>query len=98
VLLGTFASLRWGELAALSRKHIDLDAGVVRVVGSVAELDGGKLAEDTPKSRVGRRVVSIPPEIVPDSRSLGTAASPGGARRGDRARNGHGSGNDLRKR
>ncbi|WP_021596240.1 tyrosine-type recombinase/integrase [Actinomadura welshii] len=66
VLLGTFASLRWGELAALRRKHLDLDACVVRVAGSLAELDGGKLLEDTPKSRAGRRVVSIPPEIVPD--------------------------------
>ncbi|XRQ08945.1 hypothetical protein ACN3XK_72765, partial [Actinomadura welshii] len=54
VLLGTFASLRWGELAGLRRKHLDLDAGVVRVVSSVAEMDGGKLLEDTPKSRAGR--------------------------------------------
>ncbi|MGW5416834.1 tyrosine-type recombinase/integrase [Actinomadura geliboluensis] len=30
------------------------------------ELDGGQLLEDTPKSRAGRRVVSIPPEIIPD--------------------------------
>jgi integrase len=66
VLLGTFASLRWGELAALRREHLDLDASIVRVVGSLAELDGGKLLEDTPKSRAGRRVVSIPPEIIPD--------------------------------
>ncbi|WP_344595969.1 tyrosine-type recombinase/integrase [Actinomadura vinacea] len=69
VLLGTFASLRWGELAGLRRSHLDLDAGVVRVIGSVAELDGGQLLEDTPKSRAGRRVVSIPPEIVPDLRA-----------------------------
>ncbi|MFI0374138.1 site-specific integrase [Actinomadura sp. 1N219] len=66
VLLGTFARLRWGELAALRRQHLDLDAGVVRVVGSLAELDGGTLVEDTPKSRAGRRVVSIPAEIIPD--------------------------------
>ncbi|MFG2091183.1 tyrosine-type recombinase/integrase [Spirillospora sp. NPDC048824] len=66
VLLGTFAGLRWGELAGLRRQHLDLDAGVVRVVSSLAELDGGQLLEDTPKSRAGRRVVSIPPEIVPD--------------------------------
>lgn len=45
---------------------LDLDAGVVRVVGALAELDGGQLLEDTPKSRAGRRVVSIPPEIIPD--------------------------------
>ena len=38
----------------------------MRVVTALAELDGGKLLDDTPKSRAGRRVVSIPPEIVPD--------------------------------
>jgi integrase len=68
VLLGTFASLRWGELAALRRTNLDLDAGVVRVVGALAELDGGRLIEDTPKSRAGRRVVAIPKEIIPDLR------------------------------
>ncbi|GLZ07668.1 putative prophage phiRv2 integrase [Actinomadura sp. NBRC 104412] len=69
VLLGTFASLRWGELAALRRRHLDLEAGLVRVEGAIAELDGGKLVEDTPKSRAGRRVVSIPAEIIPDLRA-----------------------------
>jgi integrase len=69
VLLGTFASLRWGELAGLRRDHLDLDAGVVRVVGAVAELDGGKLLEDTPKSRAGRRVVALPAEIIPELRT-----------------------------
>jgi integrase len=66
VLLGTFASLRWGELAGLRRAQLDLAGGVVRIVGSVAELDGGKLLEDTPKSRAGWRTVAIPAEIIPD--------------------------------
>ncbi|MGW2309810.1 tyrosine-type recombinase/integrase [Actinomadura luteofluorescens] len=43
-----------------------MNAGVVRVAGSLAELDGGRLLEGTPKSRAGRRIVSIPPEIIPD--------------------------------
>ncbi|MEO3811948.1 tyrosine-type recombinase/integrase [Sphaerisporangium sp. B11E5] len=68
VLLGTFTSLRWGELAGLRRPNLDLDGGVVRVVSELAELDGGKLMEDTPKSRAGRRVVSIPQEIIPELR------------------------------
>jgi integrase len=34
VLLGTFGSLRWGELAALRRGDIDLEACTVRVDGS----------------------------------------------------------------
>jgi integrase len=32
----------------------------------VAELDGGKLLDDTPKSRASRRTVAIPAEIIPD--------------------------------
>jgi integrase len=66
VLLGTFASLRWGELAGLRRAQVDLAGGVVRIVGAVAELDGGKLVDDTPKSRASRRAVVIPAEIIPD--------------------------------
>ncbi|WP_245966985.1 tyrosine-type recombinase/integrase [Sphaerisporangium album] len=68
VLLGTFTSLRWGELAGLRRPNLDLDEGVVRVVSELAELDGGRLMEDTPKSRAGRRVVTIPEEIIPELR------------------------------
>jgi integrase len=66
VLLGTFASLRWGELAGLRRAQLDLHGGVVRIVGSVAELDGGKLLANTPKSRAGWRTVALPAEIIPD--------------------------------
>jgi integrase len=78
VLLGTFASLRWGELAGLRRRHLDLDERVVRIVEAVAELDGGKLQDDTPKSRAGRRTVAIPEEIIPDLRAhLDTFAEPG---------------------
>ncbi|WP_258572573.1 tyrosine-type recombinase/integrase [Actinomadura parmotrematis] len=69
VLLATFASLRWGELAALRRNALDLDAGVVRVVGALAELDGGQLVEGTPKSRAGRRVVALPAEVIPELRA-----------------------------
>lgn len=69
VLLGTFAGLRWGELAGLRRTNLDLDAATVRVVGSLAELNGGKLVETSPKSRAGHRVVAIPTEIIPDLRS-----------------------------
>lgn len=41
VLLGTFGSLRWGELAALRRKDIDLAAATVRVERQLTELPGG---------------------------------------------------------
>lgn len=66
VLLATFGSLRFGELAALRRKDIDLDAGVVRIERSLTELTGGGYHFGPPKSAAGRRVVAIPDIITPD--------------------------------
>lgn len=66
VLLATFASLRWGELAALRRKDIDLDAGTVRIERSLTELVGGGYHFGQPKSAAGRRAVALPDIIVPD--------------------------------
>ena len=60
VLLGTFGSLRWGELAALRRQDIDLDAGAVHVRYSLTELSSGAYAFGPPKSAAGRRQVLIP--------------------------------------
>ena len=68
LLLATFASLRFGELAALRRCDLDLAGMTVRVVRSTAEMDDGRLIDDDPKSHAGRRVVSIPQEIVPELR------------------------------
>jgi integrase len=66
VLLAAFTGLRWGELVALRRRHLDLDADrVVRVRSSLSEVDG-KLIEGPPKSAAGRRDVAIPDVIVPD--------------------------------
>ncbi|MBO2445621.1 site-specific integrase [Actinomadura barringtoniae] len=78
ILLGTFTTLRWGELAGLRRSHLDLDEGLVHVIDTVAELDGGQLRDETPKSRAGRRTVAIPEEIIPDLREhLATFAEHG---------------------
>ena len=68
VLLATFAQLRFGELAGLRRDCLDPDACEVRIIETTAQLDKGGLRTDTPKSAAGRRVVSFPPEIVPDLR------------------------------
>ncbi|MBO3752944.1 site-specific integrase [Streptosporangiaceae bacterium NEAU-GS5] len=64
VLLGTFTTPRWGELAGLHRSCLDLDNGAVHVVGALSELDGGQLLDGPPKSKAGKRVVAIPPEIL----------------------------------
>ncbi|MFF4771785.1 tyrosine-type recombinase/integrase [Microtetraspora fusca] len=65
VLLATFASLRWGEVTALRRSDIDLKARTVRVREQLIELDGGEMVLGPPKSRAGKRTVSIPAAIVP---------------------------------
>jgi hypothetical protein len=68
VLLATFASLRWGEVTALRRCDIDLDAGTVRVRATYAERSTGELVLGPPKSKASRRIVGIPRVIVPDLR------------------------------
>jgi integrase len=65
VLLATFASLRWGEVTALRRGDIDLDAGTVRVRVAFVERSTGEILLGPPKSRAGRRVVGIPQAILP---------------------------------
>jgi integrase len=60
VLLGTFASLRWGELAALRRSDIDTATGEISVFRQLTEQLGGGHAFGPPKSRAGRRVVAFP--------------------------------------
>jgi integrase len=68
VLLATFASLRWGEVTALRRCDIDLDAGTVRVRAAYAERSTGELILGPPKSKAGRRIVGIPRVILPELR------------------------------
>lgn len=68
VLLATFASLRWAELAALRPEDIDLTARTVRVTRQISYQRGGGHSFIPPKSRAGRRVVSFPDLIAPDLR------------------------------
>ncbi|MEU0566466.1 site-specific integrase [Nonomuraea sp. NPDC005983] len=65
VLLATFASLRWGEVSALRRMDVDLDARTVRVRMAYVERSSGGLVLGPPKSKAGRRTVGIPQSIVP---------------------------------
>jgi len=65
VLLTVFASLRWGELAALRRCDIDLEAATVRIARQLSEL-GGVLSFSPPKTNAGLRTVIIPGVIMPE--------------------------------
>lgn len=68
VLLGTFASLRWGELAALRRSDIDLETCTIRVFRQLTEQLGGGSDFGPPKSRAGKRVVSFPDMLTTELR------------------------------
>jgi integrase len=66
ILLAVFGSLRWGELAALRRQHIDLCSGTLRVEVAVVELIDGSFVTGPPKSAAGKRIVAVPPLLLPD--------------------------------
>lgn len=66
VLLATFAQLRFGELVALRRDSIDLDAMELRVRKATAELQDGSQLDVDPKSRAGKRPISLPAALRTD--------------------------------
>jgi integrase len=66
ILLAVFGSLRWGELAALRRDHVDLRSGALRVEVSVVELTDGSLVTGPPKSEAGKRSVTLPAFLLPE--------------------------------
>ena len=65
LLLKTFASLRWGEITALTRDDLDLARRTVRVRRQFLTVPGG-LQTGPPKSRAGIRMVSFPAGILPE--------------------------------
>jgi integrase len=76
VLLATFGNMRWGELAGLRRRNLDLDNRCVRIVETVHEF--GQLVKGTPKSEASRRTIILPELIIPDLRAhLDLYSAPG---------------------
>ncbi|WP_229894996.1 tyrosine-type recombinase/integrase [Streptomyces galilaeus] len=66
VLLAAFTTLRFGELAALRRRGIDLEGLAVSVRRCQAELQDGRLFDKAPKSAAGVRAISFPTELLDD--------------------------------
>jgi integrase len=62
VMLSAWCALRFGELAELRRKDVDLDAGVLRIRRAVTSR--GQVIIGTPKSDAGIRDVHIPPHLL----------------------------------
>jgi integrase len=65
VLLAAYSGLRLGELLALRRVRLDLEAGVVHVTEGEHELVGGTIITGPPKTEAGHRQVAIPPHLLP---------------------------------
>jgi integrase len=73
VALGLATGMRRGELLALNWPNVDLDRGTVRVEGSLEELKDGSLRFKEPKTKSGRRTITIPPVTVQMLRDHRTA-------------------------
>lgn len=65
VLLATWCGMRFGELAALRRNHIDLKGGVIRIRESV-DRTKGDVSTKGPKSDAGLRDQRIPASVLPE--------------------------------
>lgn len=62
VLLASWCQMRRGEILALRRLDVDLDAGTIHIARSAGELTSGARVEGAPKGGTGR-VVALPPHV-----------------------------------
>ncbi|MCA1783494.1 MAG: tyrosine-type recombinase/integrase [Dermatophilaceae bacterium] len=62
-LLCGLCGLSFGEAAALRRRDVDLERGIVRVTRTAVRADGGK-STGPPKSRAGLRDVAMPDSVT----------------------------------
>jgi integrase len=64
VVLSLFAGLRRGELLALRWRHVDLDRKVLQVREALEETKAHGVQVKPPKSRAGRRDITLPDIVV----------------------------------
>jgi integrase len=64
VLVATFGSLPWSEVAALRRRDVSIRTGAIRVERALVERSSGELVFSAPKSRAGSRTVAMPGPVV----------------------------------
>lgn len=78
IMVAAWCGLRFGEIAGLRRRHIDLLHRRIIVEGSVAQLEDGRLIWKAPKTSAGRRTVSIPDPLLAEiEHHLDTYSEPG---------------------
>lgn len=64
VVVALFTGLRRSEILALKWQSIDLDGGRLQVTESLEELEDGTLTFKSPKTRAGRRIVTLPAIVI----------------------------------
>lgn len=64
VILAAWSSLRHGELFALARRHVDLEARTVQVDRALITVPGQPITYGPPKTRKSRRSVHLPAFVV----------------------------------
>ncbi|MGO2761688.1 MAG: tyrosine-type recombinase/integrase [Microbacterium gubbeenense] len=60
VVVAAWSGLRYGELFALARRHVDTEAGTIRVDRALIDLRRGALTFGPPKTAKSRRTVHLP--------------------------------------
>ena len=64
VLIGGFVGLRKGEILGLERRHVDIMHRTLAVEQQQQQLKNGTLIVGPPKTEAGRRLVSLPDQVV----------------------------------
>lgn len=80
VLLAAWSGLRFGEVFALARQHVDLEAGTVRVERALVNVQGEPVRFGKPKTHSSRRTVHLPQFVTDALRAhLAKHVAPSGA-------------------
>lgn len=69
VSVAAWSGLRYGELFALARRHVNLDAGTVRVERSLRFVPGDPNRFGKPKTRSSNRTVHLPEFVIEQLRA-----------------------------
>ena len=64
ILSAGLGGIREGEMFALRREDVDVEAGLVRVQRKRLRLASGQVIEGEPKSKAGRRTIALPLPVI----------------------------------
>ncbi|MGC5173346.1 tyrosine-type recombinase/integrase [Microbacterium sp. DT81.1] len=69
VILAAWSGLRYGEQFALARRHVDLEAGTIRVERAIEQIPGQPLRFGKIKTAASARTVDLPRFVVTELRA-----------------------------